>query len=227
MDLLHFLEEKLHVADYLYASAAPLFEEIHRKIGEQEPPYVFTGEDYCGDEFYSEWSDAENALDVLGASCLAIVQQAAHAYLKAWILEIGSKDIWEARFPVHGWFGRCLYILKAAHINLEPVTAEIAIIEQVVLARNDFIHNNDLFDEWTMQSEQHRSKYPFTVFADHELATEPPDSTRLRVTRESLREAACAVRRLCEYLDTFRYQFSLEIAKGPNLDIPSPVGPAF
>jgi hypothetical protein len=60
MDLAHFLQEKLHVAKYLYESAAPLFEEIQRKVAEHEHPYVFTGdpERYCGDEFYSEWSDA-------------------------------------------------------------------------------------------------------------------------------------------------------------------------
>jgi hypothetical protein len=53
MDLVYFLKEKLRVATYLYESAAPLFEEIHRKIGEHEPPYDSTGdpEGYDGDEF--------------------------------------------------------------------------------------------------------------------------------------------------------------------------------
>jgi hypothetical protein len=227
MDLVYFLKEKLHVADYLYESAAPLFEEIHRKISERNPPYVFAGnaEDYCGDEFYSEWSDAENALDALGASCLAIVQQAAHAYLKAWVLEIGSRDLWEAKVPGSGWFGRCRHIINAAHISLEPITAEIAIIEQGILTRNDFIHNNDLLDEMTMQSEQHKRKYPFSLFADPQLVTEPMDSTRLRVTRKSLGEATDAVRRFCEYLDTFRYRFSLEIVKDLKLDVSSLADP--
>ena len=162
MDLVHFLKEKLRLAEYLYQSAALPFEEILRKIGENEPPYAYTGEpeDYCGDEFYTEWSDAENALDALGASCLAIVQQAAYAYLKAWVLEIGGKDVWEAKLPGGGWFGRCRYILEKADVDLRPCVAEIAIIEQGILARNDFIHNDDLVDEMTMQGEYHKKKYP-------------------------------------------------------------------
>jgi hypothetical protein len=189
MDLVYFLKEKLRVVSYLYESAAPLFEEIHRKIDEHEPPYLFTGdpEDYRGDEFYSEWSDAESALDALGASCLAIVQQAAHAYLKAWVLEIGGKDLWEAKLPSNSWLGKCLHILQGAQIDLQPYAADVAIIEQGILARNDFIHNNDLLDEMTMQSEQHKRKYPKTIFADPRCSTELTDSTRLRVTRESLK----------------------------------------
>jgi len=225
MDLVHFLKEKLRVANYLYENAAPLFEEIHRKIGEHEPPYHFAGdpEDCCGDEFYSEWSDAENALDALGASCLALVQQAAHAYLKAWVLEIGGKDLWEAgaRLPGNGWFGKCRHILQVAQIDLQPCAADIAIIEQGILARNDFIHNDDLLDEMTMQSEQHKRKYPKTTFADPRCSTELTGSTRLRVTRESLKEAADAVGRLCEYVDGFRYRFSLEIVRHPKPEISS------
>ena len=120
-------------------------------------------EDYCGDEFYSDWSDAENALDALGASCLAIVQQAAHAYFKAWVLEIGGKDLWEAKVPGNGWFGKCRHILEGARIDLQPCAADIATIEQGILARNDFIHNDDLLDDMTMQSEQHKVKYPKTI----------------------------------------------------------------
>jgi hypothetical protein len=223
MDLVHFLKEKLHVADYLYESAAPLFEEIHRKIGEHEPPYLYTGdpEDYCGDEFYTEWSDAENALAALGASCLAIVQQAVHAYMKAWVLEIGGKNLWEAKLPGNGWFGKCRYILQVAQIELQPCAAEIAIIEQGILARNDFIHNDDLLDEMTMQSEQHKRKYPKTIFADPRCATELTDWTPLRVTRESLKEAADAVGRLCEYVDTFRHRIHLEIVRQPKPEVSS------
>jgi hypothetical protein len=224
MDLVHFLKEKLHVADYLYESAAPVFEEIHRKIGEHEPPYLYTGdfEDYCGDEFYTEWSDAENALAALGASCLAIVQQAVHAYLKAWVLDIGGKNLWEAKLPGNGWFAKCRYILQVAQIDLQPCAADIAIIEQGILARNDFIHNDDLLDEMTMQSEQHKRKYPKTIFADPRCATELTDyATPLRVTRESLKEAADAVGRLCEYVDTFRHQIRLEIVGQPKPEVPA------
>jgi hypothetical protein len=215
VDLIHFLQEKLRVANYLYESAAPLFEEIHRKIGEHEPPYLFTGapEDYCGDEFYTEWSDAENALNALGASCLAIVQQAAHAYLTAWVLEVGGKDLLDARLPGNGWFGKYRYILEKAQIDLQPCAADIATIEQGILARNDFMHNDDLLDEMTMQSEQHKRKYPKTIFADARCSPELTDWIPLRVTRESLRAAADAVGRLCEYVDTFRYRFSLEIVQ--------------
>jgi len=223
MDLAYFLKEKLRLGSYLYESAAPLFEEIHRKIGEHEPPYLFTSdlEDYCGDDFYSAWSDAENALDALGASCLAIVQQAAHAYLKAWVLEIGGKDLWEAKLPGDSWFGKCRYVLQVAEIDLQPCAADVAVIEQGILARNDFIHNDDLLDEMTMQSEKHKKKYPKTMFADPRCSAELTDSMRLRVTRESLKEAIDAVARFCEYLDTFRYQFSLEIVRRPQPTISS------
>ena len=44
---------KLHVAEYLYKSAAPLFDEIHRKINENEPPYVFAGNAECNEPRYS------------------------------------------------------------------------------------------------------------------------------------------------------------------------------
>lgn len=223
MDLVHLLKRKLHVADYLYENAAPPFEETQRKISEHEPPYAYGGdpEDYCGDEFYTEWSDSEDALDALGASCLAIVQQAAHAYLKAWVLEIGGKEVWEAKLPGDGWFGKCRHLLQVAKIDLEPCAAAVAIIEQGILARNDFIHNDDLLDTMTMQSEEHKTKYPKTKFADPRWTVEPANPIRLRVTRESLKEAIDAVARLCQYLDPFRCRTRLEITGQPEYDLPS------
>jgi len=103
-----------------------------------------------------------------------------HSYLKAWVVETGGKDLWEAKVPGNGWFGRCCYILEAAQIDLQPCAADIATIDQGILARNDFIHNDDLLDEVTMQSEEHKRKYPKTIFADPQWTTQLTDSTRLR-----------------------------------------------
>jgi len=90
-------------------------------------------------------------LMAVGASCLAIVQQAAHAYLKAWVLEIGGKEVWEAKLPGDGWFGKCRTSSQVAKIDLEPCAAAVAIIEHASWRENDFIHNDDLLDTMTMQ----------------------------------------------------------------------------
>jgi len=79
MDPLHFVNERLKFTRYFYESTVAVFEETKRKIEAKEPPYADTRDpEYGADEpaFLGEWEDADVAVDVVGATCLGLIQAA-------------------------------------------------------------------------------------------------------------------------------------------------------
>ena len=90
--------------------------------------------------------------------------------------------------------------------------ADLALLEQVVLTRNDFSHNIDLFSLAAYQTPFHSDKYPDSAFADQRwkklfVPRERQRIVPLVVPRETLQRVIETLRTLCEYLDHKRYEF--------------------
>jgi len=206
MNFQHFLDERLNFAIYLYDSAVPPFEEIKRKINENEPPYEecrHPEDDGSEPMFLEQWEQADLAVDVLGMTCLGQVQIALNTFLREFTLRSFGQEALDSvgQMKQKSWLGN----YRAAYetnpdLDWKNSGANLELLEEVVLTRNDFQHNAELLTQYTFQDKKHQEKYPDSSFLHPTWRTILRDR-RLYVTREKLVDATDAVRTLAEYLD--------------------------
>ncbi len=209
MNYPYFLEDRLKPILYLYDSAAPIYEEIKRKIDSGEAPYDATRHpDDESDEplFLEEWEQANAALDLLGMSCLGHVQTALHVFLHHF-----TEGMWGAKalgavsqMKQKSWLAnfRALYATDPS-LDWNNSEADLGFIEEMILTRNTSQHGGELYSTYTYQDERHREKFPDSSFGDPNwLGHSVVHGTRLLVTGEHLHQAAEAVRTLARFLDS-------------------------
>jgi hypothetical protein len=109
MDLAYFLNQRLMFIEYFHANTTANFEDVKRKIESGEPPYVDSryGEDADEPAFLEEWEGADAAVTVSGAACLDLLQSTFHAFLSAYMKQIGESEVIPQlkRLNKKGWFG--------------------------------------------------------------------------------------------------------------------------
>ena len=213
LDLAYFLKQRLSFVEYFHANTTASFEDIKRKIEAGEPPYVDTRHpDDPDDEpaFLEEWEKADAAMTITGAACLDQLQSTFHAFLDEYMNQIGNKKVVPQlkNLEQKSWFGNYrLFFQEYLKIDWAASGADLELLEQVILARNDFTHNVDLLSLNAYQTSFHAEKYPNSAFADPRWKTLSllVPRTRLIVPGETLLRAVGALRTLCEYLDRERY----------------------
>ena len=206
VDLLRFLDQRLRFVIYFYDTAMAPFEDLIDKICREDPPYDVDPKTGKRDPsaFQFEFSEADDRRDLVGSASLSYLEVVLHRFLERWVLDLGgqyylkkvtasAKGNWLERYRVF-----CLNVLQ---VDWAKSGVDLRLLEQIVLARNDFHHaDNTLMTSFFFQSEYHAQKYPDSVFR-HQLWN--PDSKlrpRLMVTRDKLVEAVHSVRTLCEFL---------------------------
>lgn len=212
MDLLSFLDERLKFINYFYGSTVSIFQETMRKIEVGEPPYEDkrNPEDYDEPAFLTEWQDADAAANITGASCLQLLQSTFHSFLKEYLKQIGQKHLIPqvGEMKQKSWFRNYhALFLEVLGIDWSKSGADIGLLEQLILTRDEFTHNLDFLSLFVFQSSSHASKYPDSAFADPKWPAAIFRETRLVVTQEVLEKATAALRSLCAYLDGERGEF--------------------
>jgi hypothetical protein len=210
MDLLHFLRERVRFVRYLYEATIPAFAETKRKIEAGEEPFVDRRccEDADEPAFLAEWKDADLAIDVIGMTCLSMLQTAFRSFLKEYIKQVGGQKLLEgvSRIRKGSWFAKYRAFFKEElGVDWAASGVDLGFLEQMILTRNDFHHNADIFSGYVFQTKDHAEKYPDTAFRDSRW---PSDSwllrARLRVDRPRFEAAIEALEKLCEYLESLR-----------------------
>jgi hypothetical protein len=224
MDLAYFLNQRLKFVEYFHASTSAFFEEIKSKIEAGEPPYVDKRDPEYADEpaFLEDWERADAAITLSGAACLDVLQSTFHEFLEEYMVEIGSKSIIPhlKEMGKTGWFANYReFFEKHLHIDWARSGADLDLLGQVILARNDFTHNVDLFSLAAYQTRFHSDKYPDSAFADQRWKALFVQRDRQRilplvVPSETLQRVIETLRSLCEYLDRERYTF---MARGKSI----------
>jgi hypothetical protein len=209
MDLYFFLEEHLKFVEYYHASTTAVFRETKRKIEAGEPPYTDTRNPEYADEpaFLEEWTRADIAVTISGASCLDLVQSTFHAFLDQYMHEIGQKRLIPRLHEMghKSWYGNYkAFFLEHLQIDWATSGADLDLLEQVNLTRNDFSHNVKLLSLYTFQTHFHSKKYPDSVFVDQDWKR-VMNNERLIVRADTLELAIGTLRTLCKYLDEERY----------------------
>jgi hypothetical protein len=207
MEVQWFLNERTGFIRYYYNGAAEPFLEIQRKIESGEEPYV-SKEGPPDDEppYLEEWGYAADALTLLGRSCVTFLDATMKLYFDTWLheleIEFKGKKILPNYQPLfeellgRGW--------SASGANL-------AILEQVSLARNNDQHSSKLGSIHAYHQKRDWKKHPDLFFISEtdraSLANEEEASlmfmfsNRLEVTRDKLFMAIDEVEKLVEWLE--------------------------
>lgn len=212
MDLAYFLNKRLKFIEYFFASTTASFDEIKHKIEAGEPAYVDTRDPECAEEpaFLEEWENADVAVTITGAACLELLQSTFRTFLDEYMDQIGNKQVISKlkEMEKKSWFGNYrAFFHQYLKIDWTASGADVDLLEQVILTRNDFIHKVDLLSLHAFQTPFHSEKYPDSAFADPRWKTLSILPTRLTVPVATLQRAIAALRSLCEYLDHKRYAF--------------------
>lgn len=217
MDVAYFLRKRTEFIRFFYDASASSFSEIRRRIEAEEPPYV-PPTNYSEDPeppFLEEWIDAATADQILGLACISLLSDA----LKQYFLTL-RKRVAGFQFDDGGAASKLGLVPdyvealgKILDTDWSDCPANLAIIEQVVLARNRGQHGMELMTFDVKHDGKTLGKYPAPFFATSAEIRDWPQEVdplpwlfgpRLEVTRENLFQAIAEVEKLADYIDTRR-----------------------
>ncbi len=216
MDVLFFLKERTKFIRFYYDAAEKPFRGTIDKIESGEPPFDEPPacEGIDGEpSFMTEWSDANEALNILGRSCVSMLSASLQLYFKTWEIELGiqwkPKERNQAFKPgfIHGYkmcFG------DALRLSWADCPADFELLEQVVLARNCDQHPKRISSmrvqhlkiEWKKGARLHfLDDLGRAIAADPEMAAIDWLIPDVHVSQEVLFAAIEQVEALCEWLE--------------------------
>jgi hypothetical protein len=215
MDLDYFFNRRIDFVSNYYETTVAAYEEIVRKIEAGEPPYVDDRHEYMEyvDEppFLEEWEMAKTAITITGATCLDMMQSTLHTFLDGYMYEIGIRHLIPKLKPISqkkGWLGAYrVFFAEGLRIDWRASGANLDLIEQIILTRNDFTHGTDLLSLHSFQGKTHFEKYPDSPFVRRRNSEMQlfQEYAPLIVPSEKLREAIQSLRALCDYLEGERH----------------------
>lgn len=212
MDVLYFLEGRTRFIRYYYETAATSFLDIQHKIENEEPPYNDPPWDDSGEPaFLDEFLTAEDGLMILGRSCLSLVSGSISLYFSAWEQELGIAldDAHRKHLFKKGVLPGYRAIFEHYLSNSWTESpADLAILEQVILARNTDQHAGHITSLQAYYSASDSKKHPNLFFVREEERDLDPSSagslfygSNLTVTRDALFRAIDELEKLARWLE--------------------------
>ena len=210
MDVLAMLKSKLRFIEWFYDDAAKPFVTMKRHIEKRqgkfrEDPPGFDME-YGEPPYLSEWFEADQALNILGQSCLCLCQTSFRDFLDAFVQRS------RIRKPnlKGNWFEKYQAFFKSEFkINWTEAPVDLHFIEDISLTRNSIEHTEDFARFWDLdrkQTREHKERYPNSIFTDEIDRTMMPglsgrEGFRIKITRDNLLAAIQTVERFCTYIE--------------------------
>lgn len=213
MEVLWFLKQRTAFIRRHYETAAPPFREIIRKIEAEEAPYEPPYSEDGEPAFMEEWTDTSQSLDFLGSACVSMLSDSLKLYFKTWEDQLGleCQKSKPKEFKKDGFVGGYTECFKdVLKLDWKDCPADLKLIEQIVLARNDAQHHQSITDMAARHSQNTRQKHRLPFFlSEHEkqlIASGPNQGYRwlgvsLVVSEASLFEAIRQVELLCDWME--------------------------
>lgn len=216
MEVLWFLKQRTQFIRRHYQTAAFPFREIIQKIEAEEPPYEPPYSEDGEPAFLTEWIEANTSLEILGAACVSMLSEALKLYFHTWERELRIEC--QKHLPdefsrkkgkgfVNGYKVCFGHVLKT---DWSDCPADFSLIEQIVLARNDAQHHQEITDLRLRHGGKLRQQHPRPFFlSEHEhhlIESEdyveyPWSNLPLVVSEEALFEAIRHVEMLAEWVE--------------------------
>jgi hypothetical protein len=219
MDVLWLLKRRLRFVRRFYDRAVSPFEVIKRAIERHEEPYPIIDAEDGEPEYQTEWQEADESINVLGFSCLAMVQSSLEAFLYGAVSQgsahLSQLEKWEEHFnhiKEKGWLRKFQLLFRdLLDADWGKSGAQLDIIHQAILTRDDFIHGAALYTNAVYQRKPHSRLFPLPFFgSDVDLGVALAsfeedgeytfDNIRLEVSGEKLDAAIREVATLAEYV---------------------------
>jgi hypothetical protein len=214
MDAVYFLKMRSDFIRFYYDTSAKLFAEVRRCIEEKLPPY--DNPPFSEDPeppYLKEWMDTATAEQILGLACVSLLSDSLKLYfqtLQRRVIGFAFEDERTAfkRGFVAAYVGALGDILET---DWSDCPADLAVIEQIVLARNRGQHGGDLTTFAITHDGKILEKYPqpFFASADERENWSLEDGSfssflmpSIKVTRDHLFAALDHVEALAEWIDS-------------------------
>ena len=205
MDLEAFLQIRFAFIRQFYDGATASFSSKLSLIEQRQPPFDTYPEGFNPEDgeppYLEECLEALESVELIGNVCLELVQKALKQFLDSFLKEIGhTLPPVEKGQGKDGWLGRYRrFFWEKFDVDLSDSGADLAVIEQIVLARNDLQHEGSLMYTFTAPTKHHMSKYPDSSFVKGRGFF-----STISVTREALLNAIDTVSLLCSWLEKQR-----------------------
>jgi hypothetical protein len=214
MDVGYFLKRRTAFIRQLYVAATREYVECQRKIEAKEEPFVPPYSEDGEPPFLEEWVEADDSLQVLGRVCLSMLAATLKLYFKAWERELGvpvDDDLRKLEFGRGFVNGYRAYFLYNFGVRFEDGPIDIALLEEIVLARNNIQHPETITSNHSHYTDTDLKKLSHPFFVDDReksLLAEVGESQSswlippaIHVSSEKLLEVLSAVERFTEWLE--------------------------
>lgn len=218
MDIQYFLDRRLAFIEQLYVNSAAPFIERKRRIEAQEDPFVPPYSEDSEPAFLAEWLEADESLQVLGRSCISMLSASFHLYFETWKHQLGIPidDSLKSTFHKRGWLnGYKTYFSRRFNIKFEDSPCNLAMLEELVLARNRVQHPDSITSHSSRYSDDDLKKLSCPFFVDareSELFADAEEGERtwlmpptIHMTSEKLFAALSEVRHFAEWLEQLEF----------------------
>src|SRR5260221_1364271 len=182
MDYLAFTGRRTAFLRAFYKDASVPFHAVRAKIEAHEEPYADPrGYEDAEPPFLGEWMEAGDAVHVLVQSVASLLSQTLKLYIERWIGELrkraGDEQLVKAGIGLpnspsfksefkNGWFAGYRAYCRALDIDWSESPADLALLEQLILARNSAQHSTDITSVRARQTESETTRFPNGFFAD-------------------------------------------------------------
>ncbi|VWC82279.1 hypothetical protein BLA39750_01291 [Burkholderia lata] len=168
MDVAWFLKQRVGFIRQLYSDSTAPFVERMRLIEAKEPPFEPPYSEDGEPAFLTEWIEASDSVQVLGHACVSMLAGALHVYFETWERKAGIEiepDVRTPFFRKKGWLRAYQVVFRQAlGVRLEDSGADIALLEQLVLARNRAQHPGSLTRVTPTHTPKDLAKHPSPFF---------------------------------------------------------------
>jgi hypothetical protein len=204
MAVLASLIDKSNFIRRFYETASMPFVETMGKIDRHEEPFEHFNVEDEEPPFLIEWLEADECLNILGKSCLCLLQNAFVNYLDGFaVYAPPNESISLSRVRGKNWFEkRRSLFLQAYGIDWAASPIDLDFLEEINFARNDIQHGGVFYSMEHRQNPESFNRFPASIFADQfDLQLADGTHPRIAVTKDNLFVAIKTVEDFCSYLD--------------------------
>lgn len=214
MDVSFFLKQRTAFIRSFHDAAAAPFEDIQRRIENDEPPFDNPPYSEDGEPAYvTEWIEAGTARDIVAQSCVALLADSLKLYfhsLRTRVIGFTFDDA-ERSLLKKGLVPAFKAVLGEVYdTDWSDCPVDFRVIEQILLARNRSQHGADITSFHISHDARTLREHPRPLFVDPgewEAWAEAVGDDRtfftpaVKITRDTLLHAADEVDALADWLE--------------------------
>lgn len=212
MDIAYWLRQRTDMIRLLYDKARVPFEQLKRDIEEGVRPWepANANPDTDGEPpFTAEWMQAEQTRELVGMLAVSLLADTLKLYFSEMERDIGialtDPDERKALFKKLGTVEAYRHILEQVMGDtFASCPVHFDVIEQVILARNDFAHSDNFVSFQASHRSKTLEKHPNLFFVDPErlpgFGEVLPWNAKIEVSRENLMAAIEEVEKLADWV---------------------------